>query len=206
MKLNVALPLLGLALAGNLQAAIVISEIDLLNNRVELVNTGSTTNIADWYFCNLVSGSPAYDQVDDRAVVVTALSSVGTSFTNFLGNSILVLEFTSGNFTPNTIGELGLYTTPSYTSASALEDYVAWGADGARDNVADAAGEWLEGAFVDLTGLGAGQTIQANPGTNGASPAEWSIGTSTLGATNVPEPSTAFLGILSLGLLARRRR
>ena len=86
---------------------LIISEVDLIGNKVELVNTGTNAvNASTWWWCNRVNGSPFYSTVSSSSTIDTNLSSA-TSL-NVGAGEILVLDLTAG-FLPNVNGELGLY-------------------------------------------------------------------------------------------------
>ena len=189
------------------RGAVVISELDLTNNKIELVNTGSTAvDFTGWHWCNLVNGSPAYGSVTSNSTIDSGLSSAGASLTNFGAGKILVLNI-GDSWLRDTQGEVGLYRDASFGSSSSIEDYVSWGVNGVRDSVAAAAGIWTDNDPIDLTGIDAGDnTVQLTVGENGNSAASYQFAAGTLGATNVPEPTTGLLGLIGVGLLARRRR
>ena len=101
---------------------------------------------------------------------------------------------------------LASINTNSFGTASAIEDYVLWGASGIRDLTAENAGIWTDNDSIDVSGLGAGETVQLGIGLPGDSAADYTTGTGTLGSTNVPEPSIGLLALSGLCFLARRRR
>ena len=140
------------------------------------------------------------------STVDTSLSTTGATTSNFLAGATLVLDFSNANFIPDDLGELGLYTTNSFASSAAIVDYVSWNTTGRRDNVADAAGLWETNQSISFDSLGAGDTLQALAGTDGFGPSQWVIGNSTLGITNVPEPSTTGLICLVAGAMLTTRR
>jgi len=186
-------------------AALVISEIDVTNDRVELVNTGAgTENISTYWLCNRVNGSPFYSQVSSATINVGL--STATSLSIEAGE-ILVLDLGSGILSAAN-GELGIYNTNSFGSASAIEDYVLWGANGIRDLVAQNAGIWTDNDSIDVSGLGAGDTIQLSLSQDGNSAGDYSVAAQTLGvAQSVPEPSSLALASLAgIGLLRRKRK
>ncbi len=187
-------------------SAVVISEIDLANNRVELVNTGTTTeSLTSFWWCNRVNGSPFYTRVSDDTIN-SSLSSA-TSFSSLGAGQTLVLDLGAG-LLPDANGELGLYNTNSFGSATALEDYVLWGGNGVRDSVAQNAGIWSDNEFIDVSNIGAGESIQLSLAEDGDLASEYFIGGASLGvAQSIPEPSSFLLLSLScLGLLRRRRK
>ena len=186
-------------------AAIVISEIDLANNRVELVNTGtSSVDLTNYWWCNRENGSPFYQQINTTNSVVDAGLSTG-SLTTFGAGDILVLDI-SASFLPDINGELGLYNTNTFGASAAIEDYVLWGNTGVRDAVAEGASIWTDNEFIDVSGLGAGDSIQLRNGELGNSASEYFLGASSFGV--VPEPSSTLLlslGAFGLGLIRKRK-
>lgn len=190
-------------LAAQAQAAMIISEIDLANDRVELVNNcGFVQEISTWWWCNNVNGSPRYSRVSDYAIDSLSTAS---SYTSINPGEILVINLTAGML-PDANGELGLYAINSFGSAAVIADYVLWGADGNRDFVAENSGIWINNDEIDISGLGVGDTIQLGLGLPGNSAADYSLGAGTLGAANIPEPSVALLSLLGvLGVIHRRR-
>ena len=191
-------------------ADIVFNEIEFTGSgTLELINNGATSeDISTWWFCNRISGAPFYDQVQDVTV-----SSSG-SF-NLAAGELVVLSFSDDNFLPDASGELGLYTTNSFASSAAIHDYIQWGIDGSgRDSVADGAGIWTEGDFIDVSTLAAGESVQLTVGTapNGSGhvgdgPNDYFFADSTLGSVNsVPEPTSAVAIIGLMALVAIRRK
>ena len=187
VKNKLATVLLLSVLGSTAYGSLVISEIDVIGNKVELVNIGTNAiNISSWQWCNRLNGSPFYTGVSSSSTIDTNLSTA-TSFNVGIGE-ILVVGITAG-LLPNGSGELGLYNSGSFGSSSAIEDYVAWGADGIRDSVADAAGIWVSGTFITVSGLGVGDSIQLGLGKAGNAQDEYFVGASSLGiAQSVPEP------------------
>ena len=193
------------------EAGITINEIDLLNDRVELTNTsGSSIDISTWWFCNRVNGSPFYSQISSWTIN-TFLSSdgVGASLSSVDPGEYLIIDM-NDNVLRDANGELGVYNTNSFGSASAIEDYTLWGANGIRDLTAQNAGIWTDNDSIDVSGMGAGDSIQLFVGAPGNSASEHYVGSDTIGGINslaIPEPATAYLLTSgSLALLLRRRR
>jgi hypothetical protein len=160
--------------------------------------------ISSWWWCNRVNGSPFYGLVGSTGSINVGLSSA-SSFSSFGAGETLVVDLTNG-FLPDTNGELGLYNTNSFGTASAIEDYVLWGANGIRDSVAANAGIWTDDQSIDISSLGAGQSVQLGIGLPGNGAADYLIGTSSLGASNVPEPSRIFLTMMGAMMVFLRRR
>lgn len=184
--------------------ALVISEIDLANNKIEIVNTGtSNINMAGYYFCNRFNGSPFY------IALTTALIDAPNSDTSILtlgAGQVLTFQMTAA-YIPDLTGEIGLYLNNSnFGLAANMVDYVAWGANATRDSVASTKGIWGNGTFVSVTGITSGQTIQLGQGLAGNSRSDYSLAASTIGFNQVPEPATAFLAALGLLAMTRRRR
>ncbi|MEP4077228.1 PEP-CTERM sorting domain-containing protein [Haloferula sp.] len=201
------LPLLAGILGTSLsQGAILFSELDITNNKIELVNTGgSAVDMSGWWWCDLAGGGTAYAQMTAVSMVDSGLSSVGASISNFGAGQILVLDI-GENFLEDGFGELGLYNAASFSSPSAMEDYASWGGNGVRDSVAASKGIWVDNNPIDISGLGVGDTVQLSPGEDGNSASAYLIGGGTLGGSNIPEPTVGLLSLIGLGFLARRRR
>ncbi len=117
------------------QAQIVINEVKE-NGSVELKNLGtSTVDVSGYWLCDF----PSYRQMSNLNVVSGNL--------NMPANSFLVVD--DFNFIDSADGELGLYTTNSFSSSTALIDYIEWGSTGhQRSGVAVAAGIWTTGSFI----------------------------------------------------------
>lgn len=184
-------------------ADIILTELDLLNDRIELFNSGaSAIDMNDWWMCNRVNGSPFYSLVSDSTTIDAGLSTA-TSL-NVAPGEILVLDVTI-NILPDVNGELGLYNVNSFTAASAIEEYILWGADGIRDIVAQDAGLWTDNESINVAALGAGETLQLGAGLAGNAASDYFIGSETLGSV-VPEPGTWSLLLLGAGWLGHRGR
>lgn len=193
-----------IACASASHGALVISEIDLTSDKVEIVNTGSTSiDMTGYFFCNRFNGSPFYP------AIITSLIDLANSDTTSLvvgAGQVITFQMTAG-FIPDASGEVGLYSNNlGFGSAANMVDYVSWGADATRDSVAAAKGIWAAGTFVSVTGITAGQTIQLGQGLAGNSVSDYSLATSTIGFNQVPEPTVGLLAGLGLFALGRRRR
>ena len=161
---------------------ITITELDLAGNQIELANAGTTNvNMTSWWMCNRVNGSPSYSALSN-ATIDTGLSTA-TSL-DVAPGEILVLNISS-SLLPDANGEFGLYNSSSFTSSTAIEDYILWGADGVRDLVAANAQIWIDNDSIDVSGLGVGETIQLSPGTPGNRASDYFIGPSNLGTVDI---------------------
>ncbi len=188
MKLNFALlPALVCCIVAPARADLVISEIDLLGDKVELVNLGDTTvDISSYWWCNRVNGSPFYSTIASASTIDTSLSTA-TSFGIGTGE-ILVLDLTS-SFLPDLNGELGLYNRNSFSSSAAIVNYILWGGNGIRDSVAAAAGLWIDNDSIDVSGLSVGDSVQLSPNAAGNQAGDYFVGTASLGvAQSIVEP------------------
>ncbi|MAE61046.1 MAG: hypothetical protein CMJ49_06785 [Planctomycetaceae bacterium] len=185
---------------------LLISEVgyDTLDE-VEIVNSGpAPVDASGYWWCNGAT-SPSCGLVTGISTINPALSTA-SSFSSIGPGEILVLELPAG-FLSAPSGELALYRTSSIGSASALEDYIAWGADGAGDVVAATAGIWIDNDFVDVSGLGPGETIQLGLGMPGDQASDYFIGPSSLGvAQSVPAPGAGIAGVGLMGFMGVRRR
>ena len=177
-------------------ATVVISEVDLNNSRVELVNLGTeTVNLTSYRWCNRFNGSPVYPGVI-AAEINAELSS--DADLEMEAGQILTFDLTR-NFLPLAEGELGLYlpsTAGGFGSRAALVDYINWGSStGARDSVAaQAPAIWVTDTAIDLSGMGAGDTIQLNLNAPGDLVADYSIAPGTIGAAQSVPPVQEFSG------------
>ena len=195
-------------LSGVASADVYFSEIDLENNIVELVNDGGAdVDISTWWVCNRVNGSPFYDTVAN-AFSINGASFEEDGFADLIveAGDVLVLDVSAG-FLPDSNGEFSLYNTNSFGSASAIEDYIAWGGAGVRDNVAQNAGIWTVGDFIDVSSRGGGESIQLAAGFTGNASTDYFFGAPDLGRIAVPEPGSLIaLGLTGLALVTRRRK
>jgi hypothetical protein len=190
--------------------SVVLHEVDLVNNIIEITNDGgSDIDLSDWWLCNRVNGSPFYQRLTDGASIngLSTEASGGSADLLLETGDILVLDVGAG-FLPDDVGEFSLYNTNSFGSASAIEEYIAWGGNGIRDSVAATAGIWDNGLSVDVSGLADGLSVQLTPGTAGNSVVDYSVGASSIGTiAAIPEPASAafLLSGLAVVLLKRRR-
>lgn len=202
-SLLLSLPVLLLS-ATAARAVLVISEIDLANDKIEIINTGATTeNLAGYWLCNLWQGTPVYTPIDQSMVV---LGQSTTSTLTLPAGAILTLQSTAA-FVTNARGEIGLYANGNnFGDPANMRDYVSWGGDAIRDSVAAQLNIWVDGTSVNVSGISAGQTIQLRYHEDGNSFSDYELAPSTIGINQIPEPASALLGGTGLLLLARRRR
>jgi hypothetical protein len=206
MKTTLAIAVLASTLLSAAPAAIILSEIDLVGNKVEIVNTGpANVDLTGYWLCNRLNGSPFYQ------AITTGLIDLPNSTDGNLqlaAGDVMTLQLTA-SFIPDASGEVGLYLNNSgYGNAANIVDYVGWGADGQRDSVAATAGIWTSGTFVNVSGITAGQTVQLAFGQPGNSATQYQLRPSTIGvAQSVPEPSSIALALIGgVALLNRRNR
>jgi hypothetical protein len=116
----------------------IINEI-LGNGFVELKNAGDAAiDISDYWLCDF----PFYDQLKNLTIECGDL---------MLEPGELVTVGTSNITINGADGEMGLYTTNSFTNAAAMVDYVEWGSTGhGRSDVAIAAGIWTAGSAAGI--------------------------------------------------------
>ncbi len=114
---------------------IVINEI-FAGGTVELKNIGnSTVDVSNYWLCDF----PSYQRISNL--------NLECGNTNLEAGGILTVN--NFNVVDGADGEMGLYTTNSFGSSTALIDYVEWGSSGhQRSSVAIAAGIWTLGDFV----------------------------------------------------------
>lgn len=177
-----------------LNAELIISEIDILNDKIEIINIGpGNENLTGYRLCNRLNGSPFYPTV---AVDLIDAANSDNETLSLDPGEILTLQMGPG-FIPDGSGEVGLYLDGSFGSASSQIDYVSWGADGVRDSVAGTKGIWESGTFVDVTGMVAGQTLQLGQGLPGNSKDEYSLAASTIGIDQVSLPTPLLIRSVS---------
>ena len=182
-------------------AQIVISELDLANSKVELVNVGDTdVDLTGHRWCNRFNGSPSYVNV-----VAADLDPANSTATGLLVKPGEVITFTRRTADlPLAGGELGLYLpSGSFTRRTTMLDYLNYGnSPGVRDSVADdAPAIWVLDTAIDLSTMGAGDTIQLNFGAPGNEVADYSIAPATLGtAQSLQAPGLPVVVISELDL------
>ena len=117
------------------EAQVRIIRVNPSTNTVVLQNFGSSNEpIGGLWFCNF----PAYGQVS------------GMTSTSNLGPGAQVTITSSVNFAEGD-GEFGLYTSSAFSSPAAMIDYMQWGSAGhGREGVAQSAGVWTAGTFINV--------------------------------------------------------
>jgi hypothetical protein len=113
-----------------------IYRLDPATNSVTLKNFGSSAvNISGYWFCNF----PSYGQVSSMTSTV------------MLNPDEEINIASSVNFAVAD-GEFGLYSTNSFGSSTAMEDYIQWGSAGhQRESVAVAKGIWDANTFINVS-------------------------------------------------------
>lgn len=151
------------------------------NQKVELTNVSAgNIDIGGWWIC----GFFAYRQFPTNVVLapgaryVIHIGATGTNDgSNYYTGAFPTLSPTAAAFS--------LYWVNQFGSASAIADFVEWGATGqARENVAILAGIWPAGQFVPAAPEGESMQLC---GTSAGS-ADWILGPPTLGSPNACEP------------------
>ncbi len=177
------------SLSATVQAQVIFTEIDLANDRIEIVNAGeSMEDMSGWWVCNRFNGSPFYLTLASQATIDTQLSTAGATLASFLPGDILVLDIADADFLPDDQGEFSLYSTNSFGSSAAIETYVAWGANvGVRDTVANGAGIWTTNDFIDIAEMGVNETIQLTIGEDSVESTDFEFGSSTFGSFGADE-------------------
>jgi hypothetical protein len=188
-------------LAGLAPGNVVISEVDLANSRVELVNNGSlAVNITNYRWCNRVNGAPQFYPRVSSATINKEFST--TPDLVLLAGEVLVFDL-SPSFLPPEGGELGLYLpTGGFGSRAALLDYINWGNSlGARDSVADnPPAIWETNAAIDISLINEGESIQIKPGVAGDSVGDYQVAPASIGRAQLAVPVLE-LRILTVGNL-----
>jgi hypothetical protein len=151
---------------------VVISEV-ASDGRIELFNgTNGAIDVSDYWLCN----RPVYQRIGDIAIECGDLL--------IQPGEVMVISGFNGFDAAD--AELGLYTTNSFSSSSALASYLEWGSSGhGRASVAIAAGIWEADFFLNAPT--AGQSLQF--GTNSDDAIEWTTADESL--CNVNSATTA---------------
>ncbi|MEL6653819.1 MAG: hypothetical protein AAFQ87_23735, partial [Bacteroidota bacterium] len=163
----VALLLFG---GGIVQAQVVLNEVQYQGtDQIELKNTGSTmVNVSSWWLCARF----AYTQLSNASLTIN-------------GNLMMmpgdIVTITGFGLNDNS-SDLGIYSTNSFGSATAMQDFMQYGAGGiGRENVAVSKGIWTAGDFVP--GVSMGNSVEYDGSGNGSS--NWAAQSSpTFGMNN----------------------
>lgn len=134
-------------------AKLVIASIDFETGMFTLRNDGGESlDLTGYFACN----RPNYVELPGRVLEPGATTDISTG-----GLSLSADD-----------GELGIYTSQSFSSTSAIRAYVQWGSDGhGRTGTAVDAGVWTEGEFVDNQGAPI-----VSSGSDPISSADWVVG------------------------------
>ncbi len=173
MKKLVLVFAVSLCLTASLKAQVVINEVMYHSgDMIELKNLGSApVDVSTWWTCSF----PTYNQISSLTVV--------SGSTTIPAGGLLVL---SGHDMIDN-GELGLYTTNTFTSSAAIVDYIEWGSTPhQRSPVAVAAGVWITGQFIPNVPMGSSIEYDGS----GDLVADYKVqSTPTFGAENSNVPS-----------------
>lgn len=123
--------------ASAMQAQIVINEL-IPGATIEIKNLGTeSVDISSYWLCNF----PNYSQLSDLNVSCGSLTLAS-------GATVAIDDFDSFS---ESDGEIGIYTTDTFSSSNAMIDYVEWGSTGhERSSVAVDAGLWTTGDFAPV--------------------------------------------------------
>ncbi len=153
------------------------------NDRIELVNLGSSTvDISAFWLCSRFS----YAQLSSLTLESGSLNLAA-------GDSVILSGFSLND----TEADLGLFSTNSFGSSSAILDFLQWGSAGiGRESVAVEAGIWTAGDFIQ--GIALGSSLVYDGSGNAAS--DYSENPSpSLGDTPVNTPaSTANIRLIQV--------
>lgn len=116
-------------------AQIVINEVNAAQDRVEIKNLGnSTVNVSSYFLCTF----PVYNTLGSLIIE--------SGSTSLAPGALLVV---SGHTLGNANGELGLYLNSQFTNPASIIDYMEYGNAGhTRATVAISAGIWSPANFV----------------------------------------------------------
>ena len=161
------------------QAQVRITEVTMTaTNNVELTNFGAASvDLSPWFFCHRrtygsrPSGTIAAGQ--SRLFTVTSLNL--------------------------TSSDLGLYNSGSFSSTTAMEDFVQWGGSfvaTGREGTASAKGIWTTGFFLTVPSAGKSLHAKAQPPATGLRTTNWFPGWPHAG---FPVPDMAFETVAIVG-------
>lgn len=143
---------------------VIINEISPIDNRLELLNAGSSSvDVSNWWLCTQIR----YARISDTSRVTVESGNL-----NLGAGEFLVLETTSAYDINDEAADMGLYNSNAFTSTTAMQDFVQWGSgNNGRIAVASAKGIWTSGSFAPAPG--AGQSLIFDGQTTGAD--GWSL-------------------------------
>ncbi len=143
---------------------LLITAVDMANNRVKLINfTSAAINVASYFLCARFT----YELISSSTIL-------SGSTTIESGGELSVQTSMDLN---NDSSDLGLYSSSDFASSDAMVDFVQWGAGGGgREGVAVAKVLWTAGDFV--AAAPDGQAILRDTTTDDTGVTVWSVGTS----------------------------
>lgn len=117
------------------QSNIRITLVDVSNSHVTLTNFGNEAqNVSNHWLCNF----PAYDQINTLQIVEGNEQVQPGESVKYLWSDISGIN-----------GELGYYSTNSFSQSSAMLDYMEWGSGfHQRESLAVSNGYWTSGGFA----------------------------------------------------------
>jgi hypothetical protein len=124
-----------LGTASNSYSQVRILEVNKTTDVVTLKNFGSSAqNVSSWQFCSLFNYMPLSNLTIENGDLMLMPD-----------NTVTLSGFTLAD----NEADLGLYENGSFSSPSAMRDFLQWGSAGnGRENVADSAGIWNAGNFL----------------------------------------------------------
>ena len=150
-------------------STVVINEVEYSStDQIELMNYGDTTvNISNYWFCSLFS----YAQLNSLTIISGDLDLAS-------GERVVL----SGFALNDAAADLGLYNINTFTSTTAMEDFIQWGSGGnGRESVADTKGIWTIGDFIPTVST-SGNSIEYDG--SGNTSADWTETVNSLGDYN----------------------
>ena len=180
-----------LSIPSMLNAQVKINEVlySSSNDQIELKNFGtSSVDVSSWQFCSLF-----------RYYGLSSMTIISGSL-DISPGGILALSIT---FLNDSSADLGLYTSSSFSSSSAMEDFVQWGSSGqGRESVAVDKGIWTAGDFVAT--VGSGNSIEYDG--DGDSSRDWVDQPNPTIGFEDEEPVPTAIGSSSWGEVKRLKR
>lgn len=148
--------------------------IEILNTSASAVDLGSYWLCVQLMYWNFPSTMLA---AGGRITVHWDATGTDTASELFTGTSLPTLAETES---------IGLYSTNNFGSSNAIEDYLQWGAGGEdRESVANSAGIWTAGQFIDVSSLNSGESLSfTGLDTDDNGPANWCRTNPTFGSAN----------------------